>query len=132
MQHEVASAKSSPANELDTLPTARLEIWSNSRTAIFSCPAAMSVVALTSPGSDRTFSETKMKGKFIERKDYFICWISLNVPGSGFGGRGRNRTYNLSVKSRMLCQLSYASRVIAVDCRGRAHRSNGTGDSDAT
>ena len=25
------------------------------------------------------------------------------------GGRGRNRTYNLSVKSRMLCQLSYAS-----------------------
>jgi hypothetical protein len=26
-----------------------------------------------------------------------------------FGGRGRNRTYNLSVKSRMLCQLSYAS-----------------------
>ena len=31
---------------------------------------------------------------------------SLNL----FGGRGRNRTYNLSVKSRMLCQLSYASR----------------------
>jgi hypothetical protein len=26
------------------------------------------------------------------------------------GGRGRNRTYNLSIKSRMLCQLSYASR----------------------
>ena len=25
------------------------------------------------------------------------------------GGRGRNRTFNLSVKSRMLCQLSYAS-----------------------
>ena len=25
------------------------------------------------------------------------------------GGRGRNRTYNLSIKSRMLCQLSYAS-----------------------
>jgi integrase len=29
---------------------------------------------------------------------------SLNLNG----GRGRNRTYNLSVKSRMLCQLSYA------------------------
>ena len=28
-----------------------------------------------------------------------------------FGGRGRNRTYNLSVKSRMLCQLSYASNL---------------------
>jgi hypothetical protein len=32
---------------------------------------------------------------------------SLNLNG----GRGRNRTYNLSVKSRMLCQLSYASRL---------------------
>ncbi len=28
----------------------------------------------------------------------------------GNGGRGRNRTFNLSIKSRMLCQLSYASR----------------------
>jgi hypothetical protein len=27
------------------------------------------------------------------------------------GGRGRNRTFNLSVKSRMLCQLSYASNL---------------------
>ena len=27
------------------------------------------------------------------------------------GGRGRNRTYNQSIKSRMLCQLSYASRL---------------------
>jgi hypothetical protein len=30
------------------------------------------------------------------------------------GGRGRNRTYNLSIKSRMLCQLSYAS---SLGCR---------------
>ena len=36
-------------------------------------------------------------------------WKLLNFLGSSFGGRGRNRTYNLSVKSRMLCQLSYAS-----------------------
>ena len=28
---------------------------------------------------------------------------------SGNGGRGWNRTTNLSIKSRMLCQLSYAS-----------------------
>ena len=28
------------------------------------------------------------------------------------GGRGRNRTYNQSIKSRMLCQLSYASKVL--------------------
>jgi hypothetical protein len=27
------------------------------------------------------------------------------------GGCGRNRTYNLSVKSRMLCQLSYAPEI---------------------
>ena len=34
------------------------------------------------------------------------------------GGRGRNRTYNLSVKSRMLCQLSYASRGLETSCGG--------------
>ena len=44
-----------------------------------------------------------------------------------FGGRGRNRTYNLSVKSRMLCQLSYASESGRTALRGlkhaiRAHR----------
>ena len=32
---------------------------------------------------------------------------------SSNGGRGRNRTYNLSIKSRMLCQLSYAPLVLA-------------------
>jgi hypothetical protein len=38
------------------------------------------------------------------------------------GGRGRNRTYNLSVKSRMLCQLSYASgRAKSKAQRGFAH-----------
>ena len=36
------------------------------------------------------------------------------------GGRGRNRTYNLSVKSRMLCQLSYASRSMGKPCSGRS------------
>ena len=30
-------------------------------------------------------------------------------PSGLNGGRGRNRTFNLSIKSRMLCQLSYAS-----------------------
>jgi hypothetical protein len=39
---------------------------------------------------------------------------SLNL----IGGRGRNRTYNLSVKSRMLCQLSYASRWMEKPCGG--------------
>ena len=34
----------------------------------------------------------------------------LTPPLQVSGGRGRNRTYNLSIKSRMLCQLSYASR----------------------
>ncbi|MDX6462793.1 MAG: hypothetical protein QOE55_6490, partial [Acidobacteriaceae bacterium] len=34
---------------------------------------------------------------------HFVCWSQVN------GGRGWNRTTNLSIKSRMLCQLSYAS-----------------------
>jgi hypothetical protein len=34
------------------------------------------------------------------------------------GGRGRNRTFNLSVKSRMLCQLSYASSGLKSRARG--------------
>jgi hypothetical protein len=37
------------------------------------------------------------------------------------GGRGRNRTYNLSVKSRMLCQLSYASIGFSVVRRELLH-----------
>jgi hypothetical protein len=45
------------------------------------------------------------------------------VDGNGWwtamdGGRGRNRTYNLSVKSRMLCQLSYASKKDGGEPRG--------------
>jgi len=40
------------------------------------------------------------------------------------GGRGRNRTYNLSVKSRMLCQLSYASSEF--EMRRAAGRYRGT------
>jgi hypothetical protein len=41
-----------------------------------------------------------LNGAQAERED------SLAIEG--IGGCGRNRTYNLSVKSRMLCQLSYA------------------------
>ena len=36
--------------------------------------------------------------------------LRLLIGNWMFGGRGRNRTFNLSIKSRMLCQLSYASR----------------------
>ena len=43
-----------------------------------------------------------------------------------YGGRGRNRTYNLSVKSRMLCQLSYASiRINMPSAGGIAHGPEG-------
>jgi hypothetical protein len=31
-----------------------------------------------------------------------------SVETKGFGERGRNRTYNLLIKSQLLCQLSYA------------------------
>src|SRR5579875_1488393 len=37
------------------------------------------------------------------------------------GGRGRNRTFNLSIKSRMLCQLSYASRPDPLWASGANH-----------
>ena len=38
-------------------------------------------------------------------------WGGYLIDGEALeaGGRGRNRTFNLSIKSRMLCQLSYAS-----------------------
>ena len=46
---------------------------------------------------------------------------------NSIGGRGRNRTYNLSVKSRMLCQLSYASNFPRKNraARGFAHGLSG-------
>lgn len=59
----------------------------------------------------------------IEAGPFRLCASSCNSgvwrriqdhSRKGYGGRGRNRTYNLSVKSRMLCQLSYAST-----CAGR-------------
>lgn len=37
------------------------------------------------------------------RVNYLICKV-------GNGGRGRDRTYDQSIKSRMLYQLSYASK----------------------
>jgi hypothetical protein len=38
-----------------------------------------------------------------------ICLVPAIELTVWIGGRGRNRTFNLSIKSRMLCQLSYAS-----------------------
>src|SRR5271170_7510935 len=35
----------------------------------------------------------------------------LQVTDSKDGERGRNRTYNLLIKSQLLCQLSYAPRI---------------------
>ena len=35
-------------------------------------------------------------------------WIPKQVIDSKDGERGRNRTYNLLIKSQLLCQLSYA------------------------
>lgn len=48
-------------------------------------------------GAEASRAKDQMLGDFCEEGQRRI------------GGRGRNRTYNLSVKSRMLCQLSYAS-----------------------
>jgi len=38
-------------------------------------------------------------------------WIPTQVTDSNDGERGRNRTYNLLIKSQLLCQLSYAPTV---------------------
>jgi hypothetical protein len=32
------------------------------------------------------------------------------------GERGRNRTFNLLIKSQLLCQLSYAPACLFIDC----------------
>ena len=56
--------------------------------------------------------------------------LFLSILGTGdmpligwfLGGRGRNRTYNLSIKSRMLCQLSYASTKCAEKPQGTGRR----------
>jgi hypothetical protein len=36
------------------------------------------------------------------------------------GERGRNRTYNLLIKSQLLCQLSYAPELLIVSTFGRS------------
>ena len=40
-----------------------------------------------------------------------ILWTALSRSGSKYGERGRNRTFNLLIKSQLLCQLSYAPTV---------------------
>ena len=48
--------------------------------------------------------------KATARQSSLFKWLAEPKPERAkAGGRGRNRTFNLSVKSRMLCQLSYAS-----------------------
>ena len=37
------------------------------------------------------------------------------------GERGRNRTYNLLIKSQLLCQLSYAPKLLFSVNYGRCH-----------
>jgi hypothetical protein len=54
----------------------------------------------------------------------FSTSLSCSKLLISFGGRGRNRTYNLSVKSRMLCQLSYASRRVYTVQRGVLRRAD--------
>ena len=48
------------------------------------------------------------------------------------GERGRNRTFNLLIKSQLLCQLSYAPFAFGVEKRGfqRRHYQCNTGQMD--
>jgi hypothetical protein len=60
---------------------------------------------------NKYFSEQPSKQPFAREKENRLLrrFVKCLFYWS-YGGRGRNRTYNLSVKSRMLCQLSYASK----------------------
>ncbi len=58
------------------------------------------------------------------------CWDEAQSSTAKTGERGRNRTYNLVIKSHLLCQLSYApgggklgkekTPAINIACHGRS------------
>lgn len=54
------------------------------------------------------YAQTPTGPEKARSKSCFL-WSGFSVYLALDGGRGRNRTFNLSIKSRMLCQLSYAS-----------------------
>ena len=45
----------------------------------------------------------------------------VRKPLKRFGERGRNRTFNLLIKSQLLCQLSYAPKPLFSVNYGRCH-----------
>ena len=49
----------------------------------------------------------------------------VGKPLKRFGERGRNRTYNLLIKSQLLCQLSYAPLWLGVSSLSDKYRSFG-------
>ena len=55
----------------------------------------------------------------------FWCRLKATNLFRMSGERGRNRTYNLLIKSQLLCQLSYAPALMATSCAawlvGRRH-----------
>ncbi len=72
--------------------------------------AVTSMAALSSALGNRR-NETRTTSRLrhddqgaTTRKPSSLIWNEL------YGGRGGNRTHNLSIKSRMLCQLSYTSK----------------------
>jgi len=69
----------------------------------------MGVEKRTSNGKDRSRSLRDDKQKDNGKSNSKDNGRSLVFRGKN-GGRGRDRTYDQSIKSRMLYQLSYASR----------------------
>ncbi len=55
---------------------------------------------------------SRSKSGILQLHQEFVRFaIARRDFGFIFGERGRNRTYNLVIKSHLLCQLSYAPRL---------------------
>ncbi len=68
------------------------------------------VKTVTKTVTPRGFTDAKMKRKSVKRTGKIGVLASPQENKNGSGGR--TRTYNLSVNSRPLCQLSYAGTMV--------------------
>jgi hypothetical protein len=89
-----------PARATRTLPP-RL---SNSDSSVFwtSQPSYICFLLLSTP-----LRQPSAKRMATGRPGILSQYLSYPNRGSGFHASGRNRTYNLGIKSPLLCQLSY-------------------------
>jgi hypothetical protein len=63
-------------------------------------PSSSAGVLAADPSTGIAPQRLRLEGWEVVSPNPHVYW--------GFGERGRNRTYNLLIKSQLLCQLSYA------------------------